>query len=534
MCGFLVLGQSSSQLFDKKAFEVELKKITHRGPDDHQIMELERVVFGFHRLSIMDLSSHGRQPFTSDKQNVLVCNGEVYNYPQLKLECDHHQFISHSDCEVLLPLYEKWGIEKLAKSLDAEFAFVIWDDETKKLIAARDPMGIRPLFYGKTTEGEYAFASEAKSLIKYCSEISPFPPGFYFDGVKLVQYHSHYKDIASYEIDKKVVLDGIRSKLISGVEKRLQSDAEVGFLLSGGLDSSLVCSIAQSISKKPIKTFSIGMTHDAIDSKYAAEVAAYIGSDHTNVIMTREDVLQALRTVIYHLETWDITTVRASIGMYLVCKYIREKTNIKVLLTGEVSDELFGYKYTDFAPSAAEFQKEAQKRVKELYVYDVLRADRCISAHSIEARVPFSDKDFVDFVMSIDPELKMNTTGKGKYLLREAFTEDNSGKKWLPDSILWREKAAFSDAVGHSMVDELKAYAEAMYSDAEYEAAKKKYAYKTPFTKESLLYREIFEEFYPHRAHMIFDYWMPNEKWPNCKVSDPSARVLSNYGTSGD
>jgi asparagine synthase (glutamine-hydrolysing) len=378
-----------------------------------------------------------------------------------------------------------------------------------------------------------AFASEAKSLLSYCEEIRPFPPGHYFDGSNIVPYHLHDRSIKNYTINKSIALVGIREKLIESVSKRLQSDAEVGFLLSGGLDSSLVCAIAQSMSKKPIQTFSIGMGEDAIDSRYAEDVAKFIGANHTSVVMDKNEVLAALRDVIYHLETWDITTIRASIGMYLVCKYIKEKTNIKVLLTGEVSDELFGYKYTDFAPNAIEFQKEAEKRVRELYLYDVLRADRSISAHSIEARVPFSDKDFVDFVMAIDPELKLNKSGVGKLLLREAFDELNCGKAWLPQHILWREKAAFSDAVGHSMVDELKIYAESMYTDYEFEQAVKKYSYRTPFTKESLLYREIFEEFYPKRAGLIADFWMPNKNWQNCNVLDPSARVLPNYGASG-
>ena len=214
--------------------------------------------------------------------------------------------------------------------------------------------------------------------------------------------------------------------------------------------------------------------------------------------------------------------------MYLVCKYIHENTDIRVLLTGEISDELFGYKYTDFAPSAHEFQTESQKRIRELYMYDVLRADRCISVNSLEARVPFGDLDFVNYVMSIDPERKLNTYGKGKYLLRKAFEGD-----WLPESILWREKAAFSDAVGHSMVDDIKEYAETVYTDREFAEKSGHYAYCRPFTKESLLYREIFEKYYPGQAEMIVDYWMPNKAWPNCAVDDPSARVLKNYGDSG-
>ena len=322
----------------------------------------------------------------------------------------------------------------------------------------------------------------------------------------------------------------LRRLLMDGVEKRLDADAPVGFLLSGGLDSSLVCAIAQKLLNHPIRTFAIGMDIDAIDLKYARMVADYIGSEHTEVIISEKDVLEALPTVVELLGTWDITTIRASIGMYLVCKWIHENTNIRVLLTGEISDELFGYKYTDFAPSAAAFQEEAEKRVRELHAYDVLRADRCISVNSLEARVPFGDLKFVRYAMSIDPELKMNTHNMGKYLIRKAFAEDHI----LPDEILWRQKAAFSDAVGHSMVDDLKALAERTYTDKEFEEKASKYDYCRPFTKESLLYRELFEQYYPGQAHMIPGFWMPNKAWPGCDVDDPSARVLANYGASGE
>ena len=315
---------------------------------------------------------------------------------------------------------------------------------------------------------------------------------------------------------------------MAGVDKRLIADAKVGFLLSGGLDSSLVCAIAAKQSKQPIRTFAIGMSDDAIDLKYAKQVADYIGSEHTEVIISQEDVINSLETVIELLGTYDITTIRASIGMYLVCKAIHEQTDIRVLLTGEISDELFGYKYTDFAPNAEEFQKEATKRIKELHMYDVLRADRCISVNSLEARVPFGDLDFAEYVMSIDPEMKLNKYGKGKYLLRHAFEGD-----YLPFDILYREKAAFSDAVGHSMVDYLKAYAEGKYTMDEFEEKRQKYSFAQPFTKESLLYREIFEKYYPGQAGMVVDFWMPNKEWDGCNVDDPSARVLSNYGDSG-
>ena len=435
---------------------------------------------------------------------------------------------SDSDCEVLLPLYRKYGV-KMFDMLDAEYACVLYDGEKKQFIAARDPIGIRPLYYGYDAAGTIVFASEPKNLLGLVGQILPFPPGHYYADGKFVCY----RDIAAVDKylddDLETVCRNIHDKLVAGVRKRLVADAKVGFLLSGGLDSSLVCAIAARECEKTIKTFAIGMSGDAIDLKYAKQVADFIHSDHTEVIISKENVLQALENVIELLGTFDITTIRASIGMYLVCKYIHENTDIRVLLTGEISDELFGYKYTDFAPSAQSFQKEAQKRIRELHMYDVLRADRCISVNSLEARVPFGDLDFVKYVMAVNPELKLNKYHKGKYLLRHAF-DDGS---YLPQDILWREKAAFSDAVGHSMVDYLKAYAEDYYTQAEFERKRQKYTHAQPFTKESLLYREIFEKYYPGQGNMIVDFWMPNKDWEGCNVTDPSARVLSNYGDSG-
>ena len=327
----------------------------------------------------------------------------------------------------------------------------------------------------------------------------------------------------------ETVTRNIREKLVAGIKKRLDADAPLGFLLSGGLDSSLVCAVAARELGKPVRTFAIGMDTDAIDLKYAAQVAKHIGAEHTEVIIDRDDVLSSLEDVVAALGTFDITTIRASVGMYLVCRYIREHTDIKVILTGEVSDELFGYKYTDFAPTPAAFGQEAAKRVRELYMYDVLRADRCISVHGMEARVPFGDLDFVRYVMRIDPAMKMNVYGKGKYLLRKAFEGD-----LLPESILWREKAAFSDAVGHSMVDVIREYAESRFTDEEFERRRQRYSHARPFTKESLLYRELFEKYYPRTAASIADFWMPNREWDGLVgVKDPSARVLSNYGASG-
>lgn len=507
-------------------FDKGFQATVSRGPDDSRITDTGRGLLGFHRLAIMGLSKEGMQPFELDGSYV-VCNGEIYGYEKLKEElCEKYTFKSGSDCEILLPMYREYGTD-MFKMLDAEFALIIYDAAADKYIAARDPIGIRPLYYGYDRKGVILFASEAKNLIGICEKIMPFPPGHYWDG-EFICYCDIAKPDGICRDSLEDICKNIHDKLVCGIEKRLVADAKVGFLLSGGLDSSLVCAVAARKSKTPIRTFAIGMSEDAIDLKYAKQVADHIGSDHTEVIMTKEQVLASLDSVVHLLGTFDITTVRASMGMYLLCKWIHENTDIRVLLTGEISDELFGYKYTDFAPSAEAFQKESEKRIRELHMYDVLRADRCISVNSLEARVPFGDLDFVKYVMSVDPEKKINTYGKGKYLLRHAFEGD-----YLPHDILYREKAAFSDAVGHSMVDYLKAFAEDFYTDEEFKNKCKKYTHAAPFTKESLLYREIFEKYYPDQAEMIVDFWMPNKEWEGCDVNDPSARVLSNYGASG-
>lgn len=517
---------SRSAAFD--AFKEGFDKTISRGPDDSRIVDTGEGFLGFHRLAIMGLTPSGMQPFKLGKSYV-VCNGEIYGFEKMKQELSKkYAFESDSDCEILLPLYKEYGTEMFAM-LDAEFACIIYDGEAKEYIAARDPIGIRPLYYGYDKNGATIFASEAKNLVELTDKIMPFPPGHYYKGGQFVCYCDIAKVDAVCHDDLETVCRNIHNKLVAGVEKRLVADAKVGFLLSGGLDSSLVCAIAAKKSKEPIKTFAIGMSEDAIDLKYAKQVAEYIGSEHKEVFMTPDEVLESLETVIQLLGTYDITTIRASMGMYLVCKAIHEQTDIRVLLTGEISDELFGYKYTDFAPDAAAFQKESQKRIRELHMYDVLRADRCISVNSLEARVPFGDIDFVKYVMSIDSELKLNKYGKGKYLLRHAFEEGD----YLPKEILWREKAAFSDAVGHSMVDYLKEYAQKQYSDEEFESRCKSYTHARPFTKESLLYREIFEKYYTGQSEMVADFWMPNREWEGCDVNDPSARVLSNYGDSG-
>jgi asparagine synthase (glutamine-hydrolysing) len=542
MCGLFLDYQ---MVLSEKRFLEQMQTLSHRGPDDHEVEKFAGARFGFHRLALRGLGPRGNQPFKHDEWMVM-CNGEIYNdhalREMLQKNVPEYSFQGESDCEVLVPLLLKLSssflVKELVTILDGEFAFCAVD-KNRRLIIARDALGIRPLFWGHSKEGALFVASEAKALIGICDHIDPFPPGHFYDSstgecVPFFQAHDYrFKNHPQFRYQtEEEACKVIRETLYNGVVKRLNTQAPLGFLLSGGLDSSLVCALAAKAlgSGKKLKTFAVGLNIDPIDLKYAKEVADFLGTEHHEIILTHDDILQQVVPLIKQLETWDVTTIRASLPMSLMCKWIRQHTPIKALLTGEVSDELFGYKYTDFAPNSEEFCNEAVKRVHEIYQYDVLRADRSLAMYSLEARVPFSDDLFVRAVLDIAPELKMNHHNKGKYLLRQSFV----GMNLLPDSILWREKAAFSDAVGHSMVDQLKLYAENKYSALDLEAAQEKYRYHCPpQTKEALWYRDIFESFYPEKAKWVKSLWLPNLTWPNCQVQDPSARVLKNYGASG-
>ena len=349
-----VMGYTGHDLSAAKFKEYLLRTVS-RGPDDQRVVEGPYGLMGFGRLAIMGLTPEGMQPFYRGADCV-VCNGELYGFRFEKeiLKRRGYKFASDCDCEILLPLYYEYGLD-MFRHMDSEFALILYDSRKDRLIAARDPIGIRPLFYGYDSTGAIVFASEAKNLVGLCAEVCPFPPGCYYAYGKFIRYAS-LTDVKSYTRDDlDTTCRSIRNKLIAAVDKRLDADAPLGFLLSGGLDSSLVCAISSIVLGKKIRTFAIGMDKDAIDLKYAREVADFIGADHTEVYMTREDVIRALPEVISILGTWDITTIRASIGMYLCCKAIHQQTDIRVLLTGEISDELFGYKYTDFAPSPEAF-----------------------------------------------------------------------------------------------------------------------------------------------------------------------------------
>ncbi len=409
MCSIMALAKKHISM---EEFQMHFAT-TSRGPDMSRVEIVGDSVLGFQRLAIMGLNESGMQPF-SLHGNYVVCNGELYGFRQEKeiLENEGYTFLSDSDCEIILPMYEKYGVEMFER-LDAEFAMIIYDAKKDDLIAEEIPIGIRPLFYAYDSEGSIMFASEAKNLIGLSDKVMPFPPGHQIteDG-KFICYKDLSKRQTYSSDDLETACKKIKELLVKGVEKRLDADAPVGFLLSGGLDLDLWSVPFHRRSWKADQDFCDRDERGLIDLKYAKEVADYLHSDHHEIIINKDIVLSSLEEVVRILGTFDITTIRASMGMYLICKAIHEETDVRVLLTGEISDEIFGYKYTDFAPDAESFQEEAEKRLRELYMYDVLRADRCISVNSMEARVPFGDLDFVRYVMASSKKLKMNTYNK--------------------------------------------------------------------------------------------------------------------------
>jgi asparagine synthase (glutamine-hydrolysing) len=454
----------------------------------------------FSRLAINDLTSTGMQPFTSHK-GMLVCNGEIYN---------HAQFSSNvNDCVCLIPLIEKYGILDAPKMLLGEFALCYSDGNTVK--AARDPFGVRPLFYTRCYE-TIAFASEAKALLQFGSRIEIFPPGHVYDSATNV-FTRYYSDIL---LVKRALKEAVRTRVTN-------TDKELGFLLSGGLDSSLVVALAHKTLKTRFKTFSVGI-EDSPDVLAARVVAKHFDTDHTEFRFDVEEGLRNIENVIWSLESYDTTTVRASVPMWLLSKFISDTTDCKVILSGEGSDELFGgYLYFHYAPGVEEFTEENRRRLKLIHQFDGLRADRCISAHGLELRVPFLDVKVVEAGMIMDQTLKTPRDGIEKWYLRKAF------EGFLPDEILWRQKNGMSDAVGYAWVKAVKAHAESIISDEEFGDIKVRAGdHNVPLTKEEALYRKIFWKLFgSHQDHLISEIWRP--KWTN--QTDPSATQLSVFSS---
>ena len=510
MCGI-------TAIFNVKCRHAELRKqalamsrkIRHRGPDWSGIYQGKTAILAHERLSIVDPASGGQPLFSPDRKIILAVNGEIYNHQDLREQLkDEYEFQTGSDCEVIIPLYLKYGTDFIDK-LNGIFAFALYDEENNKFLIARDPIGVIPLYIGHDSEGHTLICSELKGLEGYAETFGQFPPGHYFfsDDKETVKWYK--RDWTSYESveDNKGCAADIRKALEEAVHRQLMSDVPYGVLLSGGLDSSIISAIAKKYSAMRIETqdkseawwprlhsFAVGLK-GAPDLAAARKVAEHIGTVHHEINYTIQEGLDAIRDVIYFIETYDVTTVRASTPMYLLARVIKSM-GIKMVLSGEGADEVFGgYLYFHKAPDAKEFHEETIRKISKLYMYDCLRANKSLSAWGVEGRVPFLDKEFLDVAMSLNPSLKM-CPGKTieKKILREAFQD------MLPEEIVWRQKEQFSDGVGYSWIDTLKKITSEAVSDRQMEEAAIRFPVNTPKNKEEYYYRSIFEEHFPSES----------------------------------
>ena len=485
------------------------KKIRHRGPDWSGIYVSDNAIMAHERLSIVDPQSGGQPLKTKDKDVILTVNGEIYNHQDIRKElADEYEFQTGSDCEVVLALYKKYGSDFLEK-LSGIFAFALYDKTNDYFLVARDPIGVIPLYMGFDNHGNTFFASELKALEGYCKEIEPFLPGHCYDSKTREMKRWYERDWQSYDAVKNNVsdIDVLRNALEEAVKRQLMSDVPYGVLLSGGLDSSVISAIANKFSRRRIETqsqqeawwprlhsFAVGLK-GAPDLAAARKVADYIGTVHHEINYTVQEGLDAIRDVIYYIETYDVTTVRASTPMYLLARVIKSM-GIKMVLSGEGADEIFGgYLYFHKAPNAKEFHEETVRKISKLHLYDCLRANKSLSAWGVEGRVPFLDKEFLDVAMRLNPEDKMSKDGKmEKWILRKAFED------YIPKEIAWRQKEQFSDGVGYSWIDSLKEITASKVSDEMMRNAARRFPINTPRNKEEYYYRTIFEELFPSQT----------------------------------
>lgn len=490
MCGiYAILGLKGCDNCLRRRAIYQSKKMKHRGPDWSGYYMDENVILCHERLSIIDVYN-GAQPIVSkDGKIVLTVNGEIYNYKELEKEFNKDDFKTNSDCEVIIHLYKKYGEHFMEKNLlRGMFAFVLYDKGNSTIIVSRDHLGIIPLYEGRDEEGRRYLSSEMKSLVEECDNIITFEPGTYSVNENYYNYYKPrwYNEMGNEKLDLKLLKDTLEN----AVKSHMMSDVPFGLLLSGGLDSSLVASIAQKNSKQQLKTFCIGLDGSP-DIEAAEKVAKFIGTEHYSFKYTLEEGIDALEDTIYHIESCDITTVRSSTAMYLLARKIKAM-GIKFVLTGEVSDEINGsYAYFKHAPNSKEFYEETRTKVKDLNKYDLLRANKAMLAWSVETRVPFGDQNVVDLLMNMDPKEKM--WGKDlieKHYLRKAFDDGT----YLPKDMLWRVKEQFSDGVGYNWVDSLKEYANKEISDSEFNSDI--FPLNTPRTKEEFLYRKFFNKYY--------------------------------------
>ena len=507
MCGFVgIFGMKDSSVdWRTKALKMS-SKIRHRGPDWSGVFAGETCILAHERLAIVDPLSGGQPLYSPDGKCVLAVNGEIYNHQDIRKKlAGQYDFRTGSDCEVILALYQKKGIDFL-EDLNGIYAFALYDSEKDALLVARDPIGVIPLYIGHDPDGTIYVASELKALEGFCTEYEPFLPGHYYwspDG-KMTRWYE--RDWFSYDAVKDNPVDPayIREALIAAVKRQLMSDVPYGVLLSGGLDSSITSAIAAMFAQNRVEddsrteawwprlhSFAVGLK-GAPDLVKAREMAEYLGTVHHEVNYTVQEGLDAIRDVIYYIETYDVTTVRASTPMYLLARVIKSM-GIKMVLSGEGSDEIFGgYLYFHKAPSAKALHEETVRKLAKLYQYDCLRANKSLAAWGVEGRVPFLDKEFLDVAMRINPAAKMcpgNTVEKK--ILREAFQD------MLPESVAWRQKEQFSDGVGYSWIDSLKVVAESSVSDEQMAHAAERFPVNPPMNKEEYCYRSIFEEHFP-------------------------------------
>jgi asparagine synthase (glutamine-hydrolysing) len=549
MCGILAIYNKDKHLSNNiRSMSLDMiKKVRHRGPDWSGIYTSQNAILAHERLAIVDIKS-GSQPILSlDKNLILAVNGEIYNHLSIRNDKSiKYDYQTNSDCEVILSLYKNKSIDFL-NDINGIFSFIIYDKNNNSILVARDPIGVIPLYMGSDKNGNLLFASEMKCLVGICNDIKEFPPGTYMNEKLKYPVKYYTKSWMNYNnvSENKTIVKNIKKSLEDSVKRQLMSDVPFGVLLSGGLDSSIIASIVKKFSKKRIESnnkndawwpqihsFAIGLKNspDLIASK---KVSEYLKTIHHEIVFTIQEGIDSINDVIYYLETYDVTTVRASTPMYLMARYIKSM-GIKMVLSGEGADEIFGgYLYFHKAPNAEEFHNETIRKINKLHLYDCLRANKSLAAWGVEGRVPFLDVDFLDVSMNINPKDKMIKPNKiEKSILREAF------KGELPDEILWRQKEQFSDGVGYSWIDSLKEFTNNNISDFDFNNRKKLYPINTPQSKEEFYYRMIFNKYYLDECSVKC---VPYSKSVACsteealkwdknfsKMNDPSGRSIKN------
>lgn len=548
MCGITCAFNLKSDADSLRPKILEMsKKIRHRGPDWSGIFSCPKAIMAHERLSIVDPMSGGQPIYSKDRKLVLAVNGEIYNHQSIRNRLSsNYEFQTHSDCEVILALYREKGVGFL-EDLNGIFAFALYDIEKDVFLIGRDHIGIIPLYQRWDKDGTYYVSSELKALEGQCCKIEEFLPGQYYyspDGQPTIWYKRDWMEYDAVK-DNHTSIPELRKALEDAVERQLMTDVPYGVLLSGGLDSSVISAIVKKFAARRVESgntaeawwprlhsFAVGL-EGSPDLKAARKVAEHIGTVHHELVFTLREGLDAIRDVIYHIETYDVTTVRASTPMYLLARFIKSM-GIKMVLSGEGADEIFGgYLYFHKAPNAEEFHKETVRKLSMLHLYDCLRANKSLAAWGVEGRVPFLDKEFLDVAMRLNPKDKMVTKEHPmeKWIVRKAFED------YLPESVAWRQKEQFSDGVGYSWIDQLRAIASEQVSDEEFERAAERFPINTPMTKEEYCYRRIYEEHFPSESAAKCVPSLPSVacstpialEWDAAfkKMADPSGRAVN-------